>query len=149
MPQKKNPDVAELIRAGHSELAGYASTLQTLTANLGSGYHRDLQLSKEPVLKAVNKTKQLLEAAELLITNMTPVKENLAESCSSEIFAAEAAYDLVKEKGMTFREAYRYIGDNPDEVEEISAEEILKKYTHLGSPGNAGLEILRERLERI
>lgn len=149
MPQKKNPDVAELLRGGHSELAGHASSLQMLTTNLGSGYHRDLQLSKEPVLKAVLKTKQLLEAAELLITNMKPIKENLAEACSSEIFAAEAAYDLVKEKGMTFREAYRYIGDNPEEVENISTEEILKKYTHLGSPGNAGLETLRERLEGL
>lgn len=149
MPQKKNPDVAELVRGGHSELAGHASTLQILITNLGSGYHRDLQLSKEPILKSVHKTKQLLEAAELLITNMEPVKENLAEACSNEIFAAEAAYDLVKEKGMTFREAYRYIGDHPDEVEDISVEEILKKYTHLGSPGNAGLEKLRERLERL
>ncbi|MCG2590277.1 argininosuccinate lyase [Rhodohalobacter sulfatireducens] len=149
MPQKKNPDVAELLRGGHSELVGFASSLQILTTNLGSGYHRDLQLSKEPVLKAVNKTKQLLEAAGLLITNMEPIKENLAEACSSEIFAAEAAYDLVKEKGMTFREAYRHIGDHPEEVENISAEEILKKYTHLGSPGNAGLEKLRERLERL
>lgn len=149
MPQKKNPDVAELLRGGHSELAGYTSSLQMLTTNLGSGYHRDLQLSKEPVLKAVHKTRQLLEAAELLITHMKPIKENLAEACSSEIFAAEAAYNLVKTKGMTFREAYRYIGDNPDEVEDISAEEILKKYTHLGSPGNAGLGMLRERLHVI
>lgn len=149
MPQKKNPDVAELLRGGHSELGGHASSLQMLTTNLGSGYHRDLQLSKEPVLKAVHKTKQLLEAAELLITNMKPIKENLAEACSSEIFAAEAAYDLVKEKGMTFREAYRYIGDNPDKVDDISAEEILKKYTHLGSPGNAGLKMLRESLDSI
>lgn len=149
MPQKKNPDVAELLRGGHSELAGYASSLQMLITNLGSGYHRDLQLSKEPVLKAVHKTRQLLEAAELLVTNMKPIKENLAEACSSEIFATEAAYDLVKEKDITFREAYRYIGDHPEEVEDISAEEILKKYTHLGSPGNAGLEKLRERLERL
>ncbi|MDX1640698.1 MAG: hypothetical protein R3220_03315, partial [Balneolaceae bacterium] len=65
-------------------------------------------------------------------------------------FAAEAAYDLVKKKGMTFREAYLYIGDHTEEVEEISAEEILKKYTHhLGSPGNAGLEMLRERLKEL
>lgn len=149
MPQKKNPDVAELIRAGHSELAGYASTLQTLTANLGSGYHRDLQLTKEPVLKAVQKTRQLLQAAELLIKNMVPIKKNLNEACSSDIFAAEAAYNLVKEKGMTFREAYRYIGDHPEEVEEISAEEILKRYSHLGSPGNAGLEILKEMQKRL
>lgn len=149
MPQKKNPDVAELLRGGHSEMVGFASSLQMLTTNLGSGYHRDLQLSKEPVLKAVNKSKQLLKAAELLITNMKPIKENLAEACSSEIFAAEAAYDLVKEKGMTFREAYRHIGDHPEEVEDISAEEILKKYTHLGSPGNAGLGKLRERLKKL
>lgn len=149
MPQKKNPDVAELLRGGHSEMVGFSSSLQMLTTNLGSGYHRDLQLSKEPVLRAVQKTKQLLGAADLLITNMKPIKENLADACSSEIFAAEAAYDLVKEKGMTFREAYRHIGDHPEKVENISAEEIMKKYTHLGSPGNAGLEKLRERLEKL
>lgn len=149
MPQKKNPDVAELLRGGHAELVGHASILQTLIANLGSGYHRDLQLTKEPLIKSVHKTKQLLEAAHLLITNMSPIKENLLGACSSEIFAAEAAYDLIKKKGITFREAYRYIGENPDEVEDISAEEILKKYTHLGSPGNVGLERLRMRLDSI
>ena len=149
MPQKKNPDVAELIRAGHAEVAGHASTLQMLVTNLGSGYHRDLQLGKEPVLKAFQKTSDLLEAARILITHLTPNQKNLQEACSAELFAAEAANKLVKEEGISFRDAYRRIAENPSLYESVSLNEILKQYTQLGSPGNAGVQRLRNSLHEL
>lgn len=147
MPQKKNPDVAELIRGGHAEVSGAAATLQMLTNNLGSGYHRDLQLSKEPTLNALIKTETLLEASQILIKHLIPIPQNLKDACSSELFAAEAANKQVKEKGVSFRDAYRELAENPELAESISLEQILKEYKQLGSPGNVGIDRLRKLLK--
>jgi len=146
MPQKKNPDLAELIRAGHSELVGCASALQMLTANLGSGYHRDLQLSKEPVIKSINKTLQMLKASQILVSVMTPNEKNLKAACTSELFAAEAANQLVKE-GMSFRDAYREVAEQQELTDSVTIEGMLKNYSHLGTPGNSGLVRLKKILK--
>ena len=145
MPQKKNPDVAELLRAGHSVLLGEASKLRSLTINLGSGYHRDLQLTKEPLINSIQKTKELLAAAQLLIEHTEPVEDLLIEACSDEIFMAEAAYELVREKKIPFREAYQQVKAE-GELSKIDVKEVMKTYTHIGSPGNAGIEYLRSKL---
>lgn len=147
MPQKKNPDVAELLRAGHAEVIGAAATLQAITANLGSGYHRDLQLTKEPVIRSVEKTLSLLQAAQLLISAITPSADNLKEAITNELFAAEAANKLVKEKGVAFREAYRAVAEDLASRDGWTLTNVLKEYTHLGSPGVPGINDLRDRVE--
>lgn len=146
MPQKKNPDLAELLRGRNAEIAGDATTLQMLVNNLGSGYHRDFQLTKEPVIRSLENCEEMLEATILLVDNLTPHPENLQKACSAEIFAAESANKLVKEKGLSFREAYIYMKKNPDSVDTAEWETIKNQYSQLGSPGNAGLEVLRELL---
>ncbi|MEX0661644.1 MAG: argininosuccinate lyase [Balneolaceae bacterium] len=147
MPQKKNPDVAELIRGSHAEMIGYAATLQSLTVNLGSGYHRDLQLTKEPVLKAVSKTMAVLQAAQLLINHMTPMEANLSKACTPELFAAEAANLLVKKNGLSFREAYKKVAEEPDLARKLTPQKLMEEFTHLGSPGNSGISKLKSLLE--
>tara|TARA_R100001143_G_scaffold52289_2_gene47243 strand:+ start:5352 stop:6656 length:1305 start_codon:yes stop_codon:yes gene_type:complete len=146
MPQKKNPDLAELLRGRNAEIAGDATTLQMLVNNLGSGYHRDFQLTKEPVIRSLENCEEMLEAAILLIKNLTPLPENLQKACSSEIFAAESANKLVKEKGISFREAYKYMKENPDSIVIADWDTLKNQYTQLGSPGNPGLEILKKLL---
>lgn len=149
MPQKKNPDVAELIRGGHAEINGYAATLQTLTVNLSSGYHRDLQLSKEPVLKAFHNTLSLLEATQILIQHIKPNEQHLKTACSNEIFAAETANSLVRDKGITFREAYKIAAENQMQQPDITIEERIKRTHHLGSPGNPGIKELQDQLLKL
>ncbi|MDZ7807474.1 MAG: argininosuccinate lyase [Gracilimonas sp.] len=139
MPQKKNPDLAELIRGRHSINIGHASTLQSLTLNLGSGYHRDLQLTKEPVLKTVQNTQEALEATGLLIRSISLNKEELKDACTDELFAAEDAYRLVKKEGISFRDAYRKIKDGTFDGGDTDVIIKLKESTHLGSTGNPGL----------
>lgn len=146
MPQKKNPDLAELLRGRNAEIAGDAATLQLLVNNLGSGYHRDLQLTKEPVIRSLESCEEMLEATILLVKNLSPLPENLQMACSSEIFAAESANKLVKEKGISFRDAYKYMKENPESVASVDWETLKKQYSQLGSPGNPGLEVLREQL---
>jgi argininosuccinate lyase len=147
MPQKKNPDVAELLRAGHSEITGAAASLQMLTVNLGSGYHRDLQLSKEPVIKSINKTLQMLEAAQLLIQAVRPDRDALEEACTHELFAAEAANELVREEGVSFRDAYRAVAENPELMSSLSFDKLFGQFRHTGSPGNSGLQVLKQSLQ--
>lgn len=147
MPQKKNPDLAELIRGRHAVVAGQSATLQTLLSNLTSGYHRDLQLTKEPVIKAFNHTLETLEAARILVTSIKPVQSALEKACTPEIFAAEAAYDLVKREGISFREAYRKVAENPDSATQLTWQEVMEQFTHLGSPGNAGISEIRKMLK--
>jgi argininosuccinate lyase len=147
MPQKKNPDVAELLRARHAEMTGAAATLQSVTGNLSSGYHRDLQLTKEPLIRSVEKTVSLLQAAQLLISAITPNTDNLEKAITNELFAAESANKLVKEKGIAFREAYQMIAEDIEYKDKWTVTTILNEYTHIGSPGVPGLSDLRNRIQ--
>lgn len=146
MPQKKNPDLAELIRGRHAELCGTAGTLQAVISNLTSGYHRDLQLTKEPVITAFRQTLDILSATRLLICHLKPNADELKRACTSELFAAEQAYTLVREEGISFREAYNMVKEKQKENSPLKWNEIMGAYTHLGSPGNPGIAELKERL---
>jgi len=144
MPQKKNPDLAELIRGYHAQNIGYASSLQALTVNLTSGYHRDLQLSKEPVLRAVEVTLSVLKAAQILVKAIQINEKDLQSACTGELFAAETAYKLVKEEGITFRDAYREVAGQDHFSTPGQIREKLSVPTHLGSTGNPGLEHVKK-----
>lgn len=149
MPQKKNPDVAELIRGGHAVVVGCASTLQSVSGNLISGYHRDLQLTKEPVLTSFDKTARLLEASVLLVRAIEPDVEACRKACSADIFAAENANRLVRDEGLSFREAYHRVAQDLNKEEEEAPDIRLREYSHLGTPGNPGLDLLRERMQNL
>ena len=108
MPQKKNPDVLELLRAKYHVVVSYEFRVQSMTANLISGYNRDLQLTKEPTLKGLEITKESLSIMDLIFKNLKVNEKRCRDSLTEEIYATEKAYQLVK-KGMPFREAYREI----------------------------------------
>lgn len=148
MPQKKNLDSAEVLRGRYSEMLGFESTLRTVTHNLISGYHRDLQYSKEPVMRGIESIDEMIEMAMLLVENIKPKEENLRSECTPELFAADAANALVK-NGHTFRDAYREIGENLDKLEEVDLDENLHSKKHLGATGNLGLEILKKKLQNF
>ncbi|MFH1607397.1 MAG: argininosuccinate lyase [Nanoarchaeota archaeon] len=108
MPQKKNPDVLELVRAKYSVVLGEQFKVQNLIANLLSGYNRDLQLVKEPLFNSVDTTKDCLEIMTLVISNLKVNKDACKKAMTKELFATEGAYKLVK-KGVPFREAYKLV----------------------------------------
>ncbi len=145
MPQKKNFDPAELLRARYSQLFSYECLLRDLTKNLISGYHRDLQLSKEPLINGFNSVQEMLEISEIIIKNIQPNEENLRKSFSPHIFATDFANDLVK-KGVSFRDAYREIGNNLEKLGTLDIDENLQEKKHLGATGNLGLEIIEKKL---
>jgi argininosuccinate lyase len=111
MPQKKNPDVLELLRAKYGIMLGYQTQVNSIIKNLPSGYNRDLQLAKEPFIKGIELTLSCIKIAILLLNNLKVNKENLEKACTPEMYAAEKAYELVK-KGIPFREAYKQVSKN-------------------------------------
>ncbi|MBN2031359.1 argininosuccinate lyase [bacterium] len=110
MPQKQNPDVLELIRAKYHLLVAYEMQIKNITGNLISGYHRDFQLTKEPVMKGFEITLESLAMMSLIISKIKVNRENCKKGMTPELFATERVYELVKQ-GMSFREAYRKIAE--------------------------------------
>lgn len=108
MPQKKNPDVLELIRAKYGILLGYITQLGTILANLPSGYNRDFQLTKEPLIKGIETTKETVKIMTLVIANIEVNKESCERAMTPELYATEKVYKLVKQ-GVPFRQAYNKI----------------------------------------
>ncbi|UCE08796.1 MAG: argininosuccinate lyase [bacterium] len=108
MPQKKNPDVLELVRAKYHVVVSYEFQIKNLSSGLISGYHRDIQLTKEPTMKGLEITEECLTIMGLIFTHLKVNKENCHRALTEEIFATEKVYELV-EKGIPFREAYKII----------------------------------------
>ncbi|MBI2335108.1 argininosuccinate lyase [Candidatus Daviesbacteria bacterium] len=105
MPQKKNPDVAELLRAKVHLVLGNYTALVSLSSNLPSGYNRDLQDMKKPLLESLEITLDSIKVTGILLNNLTPKREVMESALTEEIFAAQKAYKLVQ-KNMPFRKAY-------------------------------------------
>jgi argininosuccinate lyase len=109
MPQKKNPDVLELMRAQVHRVAAMEAQLRNAAVNLISGYHRDLQLTKKPVMEAFDITLDTLAVAKLVVENLKVDAGACRRAMTDEVLATEKVYELVR-RGMPFREAYRLVG---------------------------------------
>ncbi len=108
MPQKKNPDVLELIRGKYHEIFAAEMQVRQISVNLISGYHRDFQLTKPVLMKSLNTTKSSVEIASHLFQFLEPVPAACEKAMTPELFATARAYELVAQ-GMPFRNAYRII----------------------------------------
>lgn len=110
MPHKKNPDVFELIRAKCNRIQSTPNELTLLINNLPSGYHRDLQLTKEILFPAIEELKACLQLCRLMLSNIE-VKENILQDEKYKyLFTVEAVNELVNQ-GVSFRDAYKQIGE--------------------------------------
>lgn len=145
MPQKRNPDVLELARAHYHRLTAEAHVLMTLPANLPSGYHRDLQLTKEAVLRATAVASDLLDALAALLPGIEWDVARMRAALSPDLFATAYALGLVAE-GTPFRDAYKQAAAAvptltvPDEADALAA------YGADGMPGRVDVPALRARL---
>lgn len=107
MPQKRNPDVLELVRGAAGTVLACLNECQLITAKLPSGFQRDLQRLKPPVFRAIDLTLESVDIMAYLITRVRFLPENI--SLGDELFATEEAFALVHAEGIPFREAYRRI----------------------------------------
>ncbi len=108
MPQKRNPDVAELLRAGGARLAARVFEIDAISGKLPSGYHRDLQLTKEPAMRCASELRGMFPVALRLVTGLTLREQRAREALRPEVYATHAAMDRVR-RGQPFREAYREV----------------------------------------
>ncbi len=109
MPQKRNPDVFELIRGRTATAHGCLTEVLGITAKLPSGYHRDLQLLKAPLFRGIDLARDTLE---ILVPALDGVRFNAGSiELAPELRAAEEAYGMVLAEGVSFREAYRRVGE--------------------------------------
>jgi argininosuccinate lyase len=107
MPQKRNPDVLELIRASSSTAQACLDECLMITAKLPSGYQRDLQRLKPPVFRAIDLSIDSVDIMSYLVSGLNFVAENI--QLDTSLNAAQEANDLVTLEGIPFREAYRRI----------------------------------------
>ena len=134
MPQKQNPDVLELTRAYYHRLLAEMNVLMTLPANLPSGYHRDLQLTKEAVMRAVLLAQDMLSAMNALLPQLGFRKDKLDAALKPELLATAAAIEKVN-AGLPFRDAYREAAREVDLLDAVDAPSVLASYLERGYPG--------------
>ncbi|MEO7311058.1 MAG: argininosuccinate lyase [Chitinophagaceae bacterium] len=147
MPHKKNPDVFELIRAKCNRIQSTPNELTLLINNLPSGYHRDMQLTKEILFPAIEDLKACLQMMQLMLSKMK-VKENiLADPKYKYLFTVEAMNELVN-KGLTYRDSYRQVG-NDVEAGTFTYNYQELRHTHEGSIGNLSNEAIIEEMKKV
>ncbi len=108
MPQKKNPDVLELLRAKYHIVVAHEIEVKGISSNLLTGYNRDIQLTKWPIMDGFRITEQSLKISAHLFRNLKVNKANCKKGLTKDIYATKEAYDLVK-KGVPFRDAYQKV----------------------------------------
>jgi argininosuccinate lyase len=144
MPHKKNPDVFELIRAKCNRIQAIPNELTLLIANLPSGYHRDLQLTKEIVFPAIEELKGCLQMTQLMLSNIEVKNNILDDEKYKYLFSVEAVNELVN-KGIPFREAYKQVGNQIEKGEFSFDYKKQLHHVHEGSIGNlCNDEIVKE-----
>ncbi|MGH8260273.1 MAG: argininosuccinate lyase, partial [Steroidobacteraceae bacterium] len=109
MPQKRNPDVFELVRARTATAHACLDEVLGVFAKLPSGYQRDLQLIKAPLFRGIDLAAQTLDILPPAVESMRFRAEGIR--LDPAIHAAEQAYALVASEGIPFREAYRRIAE--------------------------------------
>ena len=135
MPHKKNPDVFELIRAKCNRMQSLPNELTLLLANLPSGYHRDLQLTKEILFPAFEELKACIRLSLLMLTHIEIKDGILDDPKYMYLFSVEAVNEQVN-KGVPFREAYRQIGNAIENGTFRFDSSNGLNHTHEGSIGN-------------
>lgn len=148
MPQKRNPDVLELVRAGAARLVARQAEVATIVTGLASGYHRDLQLTKEPFLAGLVAARDLFDATAVALAGLTVDRRRCRDLAVPAIGATDAVYARVA-RGEPFRSVYREVARNPEAAAGGDPAEAWRLRTHLGAPGapGLGLDTLRHRLE--
>ncbi|MFH1663945.1 MAG: argininosuccinate lyase [archaeon] len=108
MPHKKNPDALELLRAKYHYCLSCEFQLKTLISNLPSGYNRDLQLTKEPLIKAIETAKESLKIMKLILKKVEVNEHECLKGITKEMYSTKKAIELAR-KGIPFREAHSKI----------------------------------------
>ncbi|MCF8068515.1 MAG: argininosuccinate lyase [Desulfobacterales bacterium] len=139
MPQKKNPDIPELVRGKTGRVYGSLMTLLTIMKSLPLAYNRDMQEDKEPLFDAVDTLNASLKIYNAMLPNIKPIEENMFKAANEGFLNATDLADYLTSKGMPFRQAHGCAGKavgyalkEGKELHELSLKE-LKSISNLVS----------------
>ena len=137
MPQKKNPDIAELVRGKTGRVYGDLITLLTMLKGLPLAYNKDMQEDKEAIFDSVDTLKQCLKIFTPMLETIKVNKENMRKAAAKGFINATDLADYLVKKGMAFRDAYKISGtivayciENNTVLEDVSLD-VYKKYSDL------------------
>lgn len=149
MPNKKNPDMAELLRGACAVLGGAMAEIQQ-AVSLPSGYHRDLQVTKGPLVRAVKTATEAIGHVPGVIGSVTLHTDRMAAAIDGAMLATDRAVELAA-SGVPFRDAYRRaaveIADMP--LGPVDAGASLSGRVSLGGCGDLGLDRIGDRIGRV
>ena len=146
MPHKKNPDVFELIRAKANKIQGLQQQIMLMTTNLPSGYHRDFQLLKGPVIDAME---DLVEVLDIMIYGISRIEVKQLDPNSAEyahLFTVDSINEKVRQ-GTTFRDAYIEVAESIQDGTYRPNSDL--RHTHIGSIHNLGLERIKAKFPEL
>lgn len=110
MPQKKNPDIAELIRGKTGRVYGDLITLLTMMKGIPLAYNKDMQEDKEAIFDSIDTVKICIETLSPLLKTMKILKENMKKAALNGFINATDCADYLVKKGLPFRKAYKIVG---------------------------------------
>ncbi|MFA5830000.1 MAG: argininosuccinate lyase [Candidatus Gracilibacteria bacterium] len=134
MPQKRNLDPLEILRGKTSVVMTNHALIQNLVSGLISGYHRDLQLIKKPLIESFSILEQSVAVVGIILENIKPEEAVIAGKIAHDIFAADVANELVIQKQLPFREAYKSALKEL-KTRKIDLKKNLKSKISPGGPG--------------
>lgn len=148
MPNKKNPDPFELIRAKSATVMANLWQVMEISRALPSGYNRDLQETKRPLFDSLDTVGQTLEVVTIIMAQVSVNQEKCLAGFTPEVFATDYALQLAVQ-GVPFRDAYGQVAANlQNSGLNDPLQNILAK-THLGATGNLGLDTIKNRIEEL
>lgn len=140
MPQKKNPDGLELARSRSELILSYSERIKGIIKALPSGYNRDFQDTKEPLIEGYKATIDLIRIMALMMDKLEVHSASLIKACTPELYATDRVMEKVLSGG-NFRDSYKDVGLNLDKVSaDNDPVQSIKKRTVLGSAGNLNIE---------
>ncbi|MFG0257745.1 MAG: lyase family protein [Phycisphaerales bacterium JB043] len=147
MPNKRNPDLVELLRGVAPVVSACIVELHQLLA-LPSGYHRDLQRTKSSLVRGSMAILDALELAPSMIRNMEFDLDRMHDSIDPEMYATDRATRIALD-GEAFRDAYHKVASSLDDIEDCDAHASIAARISLGAPGNLALDQLESMIRDL
>ena len=146
MPQKRNPDVMELLRAKAAKVMAQASVTAEIVRAAPSGYNRDLQETKEPFMRGFDLAISSLRVMTAVMSSLQVDAAACRRAFTPDVFATDRALELVV-GGMPFRDAYREVKAHLGDLKDRDPDAAIAAKTHLGAPAGLDFDGLDARIE--
>ena len=146
MPQKRNPCPLELIRAKSATVQGFLFQTLEIIRSLPSGYNRDFQETKRPLMQGFEITQASLQVFGKVFSEIQVNQEKCLNAFTPELFATDQVLQLAK-NGVPFREAYQQVAKNLKNVTQSDPITNILSKTHLGGTGHLGIDYSESKIQ--